>query len=1054
MLSIGVLAIWGAISFVLMPKQYNPEIVAPAFSITTELPGISSEETHDLLTRKIEDAISEIPNIDDISSQSFVGGRSVVGVKFIVGYPEKDATVAINQRIQDLRPSLPSNASAPLVQSIRPDDVPIIDIAISSPSLSETSLRKLALDVSDSLKLVPGVSTSDVKGGLVNHLQVKLDAKSLSARNITVSEVESAIVRSNGNLFSADIQGTSNNPFISVEGGIGDADELSRVVLRESEGGSVLRLGDVAEVSLEPNDISEYIRLSEKNRESVDTVHIVLSKLKGENATSVSNGVIEKIDSLKGSLIPDSVSVSVLRDEGKTASEEISKLSFDLVKSVAIVGILLALFLGSRNALVASVSIPLVLLAVFGVGLLAGQTINRITLFALILSLGLLVDDAIVVVENIVRSVRLFPNESRIKLIVRAVDEVGGALALSTIIMALAFIPMAFVSGMMGPYMGPIPFFVPAALFASLFISVTLNPFLAFLSMPRKIESTKENILVRSFEKIERMYVKTLSTLLRDSKRRKSALLATGFVLIIALILPLTPLVPFRMLPKADKDHFSVYVDLPNGTSLQKTEKATRALEAVLLKDPDILSVDSFVGAAPIADFNGLFKGSSGRNLESQSTLTAHLSSIHDRSVTSESIAFRVRDSIERNFRSSFPDAVTRIIEDPPGPPVLSTFLLKVKGPDAKTREEMASDFSVMSSKIAGVVDIDTSIPERTVDPTYRINSDKAILFGVSPNEIERSLQTALSGSNIGLFRSSDSGQIARKEPEYIMVRFAKEDRTKDQDLTNIQVLSNEGKSLPITEFLEPIDQSVEKTNFSDNREETTIVSAEMGNRSIIYAVIDLFPKLLHYRLPNNSGEVVSWSPFGVTYQDHSTGDQYRIEVGGEWKLTLEVFRDLGIVMGVVMFLIFFVLAARTKSFIVPGIIMVSIPLGLIGILPGFALLQAVKGTYFNATSMIGIIALSGLSVKNAVIYLEYLEPLRKSGMSIREALVEAGRIRLLPIILTSLAAILGSLTIVSDPVWEGLAWSIIFGLSASTVLTLIIFPLLYFVFERRHWEK
>ena len=505
------------------------------------------------------------------------------------------------------------------------------------------------------------------------------------------------------------------------------------------------------------------------------------------------------------------------------------------------------------------------------------------------------------------------------------------------------------------------------------------------------------------------------------------------------------------MLPKADKAHFSIYLDLPDGTALDTTDQATQALTKVLLEDPDILRVESFVGAAPIVDFNGLFKGSSGRMIESQATLVAHLTEPNNRNSTSESIAFRIRDTLFP-FRAAFPDAVTRIIEDPPGPPVLSTFLLKVKGEESETRERIARDLATVAEHIDGVVDIDTSIPERGVNPTYTIDTEKASSLGVSLLDIGSSIQSALSGSHVGLFHASEN-ETLYKEPQYIIIRFAQEDRTQERDLSRIKVVRKTGELIPLTTLLEPTDQSIERVISSDNRMETTFVSAEMGNRSIVYAVLDIFPSLLKYHLPDNTGEEISWSPLSVTYQDRSTGKQYQVEIDGEWKLTVEVFRDLGIVMGVVMFLIFFVLAARTKSLLVPGLIMVSIPLGLIGILPGFAMLQAIKGTYFNATSMIGVIALSGLSVKNAIIYLEYLEPLKESGRPIHEALVEAGRIRLLPIVLTSLAAIFGSFTIVSDPVWEGLAWSIIFGLSASTFLTLIIFPLLYFVFERKHWS-
>ncbi len=1055
-LTIGVLMLWGILSFVLMPKQYNPEIVAPAFTVSTEFPHTSAEEIRSFLTRPIEDGIASLPKVDAITSQSIAGGRSIVMVKFLVGSSQDNAVTSLNQKLRDIQPTLPTTASEPLVRSIDPDTVPIIDIGLTSPTRSEGSLRELAIAVTDELKLVPGISSAEMVGGRTNHLQIELDGTALIARNITIPEITTAIARANG-AFSIDtLQATSTNPIISLTGNINGIEDASHIILREN-GSTLLRLGDIARISYDHGYSTSFVRLTEKDQTTTPVVHIALAKLKGENATTVSKQTLAALETLRGRMIPDDVTVSVLRDEGQTASEEISKLSFDLVKSILIVSVLLAIFLGVRNALVASISIPLVLLAVFSVGLLAGQTVNRITLFALILSLGLLVDDAIVVVENIARYFRLYPDEKRLPLIVRAVNEVGGALALSTLTMALAFIPMAFVTGMMGPYMGPIPFFVPAALIISLIISVTLNPYLAYLLTPRheSKNNQKKNIFVRALEKIERSYERTLSTLLSDATKRKQTLIVTALLLFGAFILPFTPLVPFRMLPKADKESFSVYLDLPDNTNVTATDTVATTFEKMILTDHEVVGVESFIGIAPVVDFNGLFRGSSERVGENQATIKVNLTHLQDRSITSETIAFRTRDALER-LQKTIPDATFRIVEDPPGPPVLSTFLLKIEGENDQVREHIARDFAEHSAATRGVVDIDTSIPERGIDSTYRIDTEKAQLLGVSPGDAESTLHTALSGSIVGLYRGTpvaNTNQM-KAEQEYIILRLAPGDRTAEQDLSFIRVPGKNGDLVPLTAFIEKTDQSVERTILTNEREKSTLISAEMGNRSIVYAVLDLFPKLLHYRLPSGTGEIVSWSPFGVVYQDRATGEHYKIMIDGEWKLSLEVFRDLGIVMGAVIFLIFFVLAARTASLIIPILIMVSIPLGLIGIFPGFALLQALKGTYFNATSMIGVIALSGLSVKNAIIYLEYLEPLKRAGRPIREALVETGRIRLLPITLTSLAAILGSLTIITDPVWEGLAWSIIFGLAASTLLTLIIFPLLYFLAKRNHWKN
>lgn len=1052
-LTILILSAWGGLSFFLMPKQYNPEIVAPAFTITTTLPNASTEETYELLTRRIEDAVSELPQRDQMLSQSFAGGRSIVTISFIVGSSREDTTIALRQKLSDTATTLPREASLPIIQSIDPDDVPILDIGFSSQSLSETALRQLAVAVNDQLKLVDGVSKTEVKGGHENNLHVDLSGATLSAHHMTISDVIRTIEQSNGSFGVGSIESNTSEPMISISGDIEDRDTLANIILRE-EDGTFLRLRDVATVSYGIGDISHFVRFGTEELPSESVVHVALSKTKGTNTATVSSAALARLETLKQTIIPESVQTTILRDEGRTSSEEISKLSFDLTKSIVIVGVLLMIFLGFRNALVASISIPLVLLTVFGIGLLVDQTINRITLFALILSLGLLVDDAIVVVENIARYFRLFPNEPKMKLIIRAVDEVGGALMLSTFTMAIVFLPMAFVTGMMGPYMGPIPFFVPTALFASLLISVTLNPFLASI-FTRPIQEASpnqnRNLFSWALSSIESHYTRALSSLLKHSKQRRFALGITAILLLASIALPFTPIVPFRMLPKADKEQFYLTLDLPEEKSIIETDHTTRALEEILLRDVDIESVESFVGTSQIIDFNGLFKGNAGRVAKNQATLKANLTHHDTRKETSESIAFRVGRELD-SFRQEFPDATVRIVEDPPGPPVLSTFLLKIKGENKNEREQIARDIASMASNISGVVDLDTTLPERSSEESYRIQSDKANQLGIPISAITDTLQTALSGAIVGIYHNPVN-QENRNDEAHIIVRFDKESRDSIQDLHTIKLPSRSGQLISLSEIIQQTDQQNDRAILADNRIPTTFVSAEMGDRSIVYAVLDIFPKLLHYQLPDGNGQLVSWSPLSMIYENPHTLDRFSIEIDGEWKLTLEVFRDLGIAMAIGIFLIFFILAARTSSFLIPMLIMVSIPLGLIGILPGFAFLHAIKGTYFNATSMIGVIALSGLSVKNAVIYLEYLEPLKRAGKPLRDALVETGRIRLLPITLTSLAAIFGSLTIISDPVWEGLAWSIIFGLSASTILTLIVFPLLYFIFERKHWN-
>ncbi len=1046
-----VIVVWGVISFVVMPKQYNPEIVAPAFVIITDYSNATSREVYEQITRPMEDKISELQNIDGIMSQSIPGGRSVVTVKFEIGSDQEDAKVLLNQKMQDNMALKPIGAQDPLIRSIDPDDVPIVDIGISSQTYSESSLRKMAFDIADELKKVEGVSKFDVIGGRTKQLSVKPRSAQLAAYNISLQEVISVIASANGVYTSDMISNDARNFIVNISQSISSPEDAGQLIVRE-ENGAFVRLSDIADISYDEGEITHYVDITDKNGNEKPVVHIAFAKLKGANATTVSKGIEERLETLHDSVIPSDVFVTVLRDEGEVAQSEIGKLTYDLIKSIIIVAVLLMIFLGVRNSMIAAVSIPLVLLVVFGVGLLFGHTVNRITLFALILSLGLLVDDAIVVIENIARYFRMYPQENKKKVIVFAVNEVGSALSLSTVTMALAFVPMAFVTGMMGPYMGPIPFFVPAALLASLILSVTINPFLALIFTKQKTQQS-QNVFLRWFGIIEEKYARGVDYLLAERKRYRMTIIIVMIIFVFSVILPFTQLVPFRMLPKADRDQFYVYIDLPSDATSEKMRSVARTVTKSLTQDQYVTNVESFVGVAPVEDFNGLFRGSGQRVYENQATIKINLISHELRNHKSEDIAqeFRLRS---RDINVQYPDLTIRIVEDPPGPPVLATFLIKITGKDDAIREQIAEDILLRVQNISGVDDIDVSSPDYALHQTYKINTEKAQQLGVAPTLIAQTLHTALSGSIAGIYHHQDDIRSSRyAEQEYIIVQLPHDDRDTANVLSTLSITTSYGVQVGIAEFLEKTNTSFDMPIITDERNIVTYISGEMVDRSVVYAAIDLLSQLRTYNIPNGESHLVHWSLFGAEYEDLASGQKYEILIDGEWKLTLEIFRDLGIAMGIAIFMIYFVLAGKIKSFFVPLLIMVSIPLGFIGVFFGFAVLFAIKGTYFNATSMIGIIALAGLSVKNAVIFLEYLEPLHSAGYDLRRALVETGRIRLLPIVLTSLTAILGSLTIISDPVWEGLAWALIFGLTVSTILTLVIFPLMYYAFMKDRWN-
>ncbi|MEI7890578.1 MAG: efflux RND transporter permease subunit [bacterium] len=1045
------IVVWGIGSFILMPKAYNPEIIAPAFTITTSFPGASAQQVQELITRPMENAISELPSIDQLSSHSFDGGQGVTMVQFKVGTPAENAKISISQKLRDNAFQKPMGASDPALVTMDPDDVPIISIALTSDQRSPQALRSLAFEVVDQLKLIDGTSKVSVLGDKLNNLQIELDTEKIATNHLSVSDVIGALQTANGIYSTETLKNRSDKEIIKINGSISSINDAENIVILPNQNNPTL-LKDVATISFGPGEITSNVHYTQKKSTPKEVAYVTIAKIKGANISSVASVITEKLDIIKKQKEFSNIDFSVLRDDGQTAHEEISTLTKHLIFSILIVVIILMAFLGMRNSLIVAISIPLTLLTSFGIGLLAGQTVNRITLFALILALGLLVDDAIVIIENVHRTIKNNPGKEKSALIIQAVDEVGMGVFMSTITILLAFIPMAFVSGMMGPYMSPIPFFVSVTLLVSLFIAFTINPALTGFFSTHETEE-KENIFVKTIHKIENAYAKLIGKLTQDKRKKNLVLISAAVLLFISLLLPLFKIVQFRMLPKANKEQFYIYLDMPSYMTYDTTNKVANELEKSALDYGEVTSVESFVATAPISDFNGLFKGSFMRSGENQATLKINLTPKNQRKQTSEQIAMILREKLSKDVLTNEPDAKITIVEDPPGPPVRSTFFLKVQGNDQQLLDATAKDLEQFAKNIPGIVDLRTTSAQRSVEKQYSIDFEKAGRLGIQAQAIIETLHISVSGFNVARYSAAMNDGGRQTEQQFAIVRMRKDDRQDINNLANITIKSSNGNTVPISELL--IEQPLSKVSeiATDSRQQVTYVSGEMGARSVMYAVFDLFPKLFKYKLSDGTGHIASWSPLGVTLEN-SAGQQVEIKIDGEWKLTLEIFRDLGIAMGIALLLIYFVLVIQLKSIITPLLIMATIPLAMIGVLGGFAILAATKGTYFNATSMIGVIALSGIVVKNAIIYLAYLDELKERKMALTEALMETGRVRLLPILLTSMTAILGSMTIIADPVWEGLAWAIIFGLSVSTILTLIIFPLLYQTFESKKWEK
>lgn len=1043
----------GFLAYQITPKQYNPEVIMPAFEIRVPYPGATAEEVETFITLELEEKIADIHGVDRIRSRSIDGGMAIVNVEFEIGEDLEEAKTKVQSKIAGAADLREAGMGEPLIRNIDPDNVPIITVGVTSDLLDQNQIRTKAVDIMNRIKRIPGVANLELHGGEQRALRVRLDPARMKLRSVSAQDIEQAIQASNIRMPAGKIRTGEYVRDIEVNGILITKEEAEQIFVSDQ-----VKLADIAQITDGYTEKTSYVEVG-KGSHMADAVFLSIAKRKGENAVALAKEIHTELAHELNKDKYENIQYKIYRDDGKVAAEAVNGLGMNLLQSVGIVFLVLLLFLGFRSALLVALAIPLSLALVFIAGLMAGQTINRITLFALILSLGLLVDSATVVVENISRLAK--GDKPKHVFIPRAVNEVGIGLFLSTITSVIVFLPTSQISGMMGAYMGPLSFFVPMALIMSLLVAYVLTPFLADILMPGKLVKKtnpspfqKYNVISRLkglfttkkhkkkkrkrkdlFEYLSLWYARILHSLLSHPKKQKTFLIITFSLLLIVFTFPVLKLVHFRMLPGADKAQYYIYIDAPEGTDLDHLYTMTTDIMSLVSQDKETKSIQSFVGEPPVVDFNGLYKGSHLREGFHLATLRVNLTEPDERSISSGEIVKAMRARIQ-TYQSQ--GLVIRFVEDPPGPPVQATLVAKIKGPDRDVRETIARDIQKKFHNTHGVVDIDTSIEEPYFRTIYAIDHRKALLSAVTTADIAHTLNTALETTRTAQYHISGHNELS-----YIELQYARQNRNAIQDIRNIYIKNQLGEMVPLVSLVKKTDSRNIPTRLNDERAATTYVTAEMQDRSVVYAVIDLMFDIIgnKYRLPDG-GKITSWNLFGISFHD-KTGATYEIDWGGEWEMTVENFRDLGIAMMVAFILIYAVLVAQFRSFAVPGLIMSTIFLGFLGIMPGFAVLDAINGTFLTATSLIGFIALMGIVVNNAILYLEYYTQLQKEGMSVPDALVEAGKTRLRPILLTSATTVLGSLTIAGDPVWSGLAWSIVFGLSLSSLFTLGVFPVL-----------
>ncbi|MEY4505342.1 MAG: hypothetical protein RL154_1642 [Pseudomonadota bacterium] len=1022
-----VILLLGIIAFILTPKEENPQIDVPMASVIVLYPGASAEETQKAIVEPLSRKLSELTGIEHIHGMA-QNGVGVVTAQFKVGEKKNESLVKLYDRVMQNLDILPVNARNPIVKPMDIDEVPIYSIAISGGGFSQKELYDVARSMANPLAQITDASVVGIKGGEKRQFNILLNANKLFEYGLTPLEVSDIVSKSSIAYPLGTLDGQKFSVMVSMDGFIKNANDMSQIIIKTNNGKAIY-LSDLATIEDGVNlQDKEYALISKDLSQNMPQATLFVSKKRGSNAVVVAEALQNRIDEIKKTL-PSGIEIVVTRDDGLKAEHVVNELAFHLAVSIAIIVALLAYMLGRREALIVSLTIPLVFAVTLFVGMLVGQTINRITLFALILSLGLLVDDAIVVIENIHRRFQMNPKADKIETIILATNEVGGPTYIATIAVVFAFLPMLFVTGMMGSYMGPIPLNVPVAMFASLVIAFAFSPWLAAKLLnpdsghhePFDIKKTKLYIKYDAF----------VRPMFSDGKKRLKFWLIMFGLLAFSIALPAFFIVQAKMLPGSNVNTFNITIDLPPDASINESAKVAQCVGNILSKDKNIRDYETFIGMGGVVDFNGLLRGNSIKKSDSIAEIRVNLVDKSKRSEQSGDIVSELRPKIDECEQF----ANIKLVEDPPGPPVLSTIVTEVYGGDKQGRLILAQKIEDIFKHTKRVVDVDILGEKEAIKYEIHPNRLKASELGISVEQIALALSVGANGQVVGVAQIKNSA-----DPVPIFVRYF--DKKSPDDVMATPIRSSSGKLYRVSDVavLETVQKDASIA--SKDLKEVELVTGEMDKRGSVYAMFEIRSKIKE--LTGYKVESDGTMRAGLIVTDEATGQVYHIKNDGEWTVTFDTFRDLGSAFGAALVLIYFLLVAYYGNFKKPGVVAATIPLTLIGIMPGHFIMNMFTPTYFTATSMIGFIALAGIVVRNAIMLVDFTDELILSGKNIEDAVIEAAVIRSRPIMLTALAIALASFVIVLDPVWNGLAVSLIFGVMSATILTLVVTPLMY----------
>ena len=1048
----------GAIALLVTPREEDPQIVVPVAEVVVEAPGSSALEVERQITIPIERVLRAISGVEYVYSMSR-RGAAVVTARFFVGEDREDSLVKLHSALQQHAGELPPQVRGWRVESVSIDDVPILAITLHSRTLDDHALRRVGEELLARLQEVPDTGPSTIHGGRPRQLAVRLDGVALASRGLSFAAVQQALAAAATAVTAGSGQREDRTVTVEASPITPDAAALRDLVVGVFAGQPV-RLGEVARVEDGPSEPSAYVMLhggaarGAADAPPENAVTLAVAKRRGANAVGVAEHLRERLAELRAEVLPDAVEVTITRDSGRTADGKVDELLEGLLVAIVIVVILITMMLGWREAIVVALAVPITFGLTLLVNQLFGYSINRVTLFALILALGLVVDDPIVDVENIHRHLQR-RDRKPLQAVLDAVDEVRPPVIVATLAVILSFLPLFFITGMMGPYMRPMALNVPVAMLMSMVVAFTLTPWMSHLALRGAIGGAHGGAEPQDTA-VHRIYGAIVRPLLRSSAARWMAFGGTAVLFVAALALGALRAVPLKMLPFDNKTELQVLVDLDEGASLERTAAVVGELATLARGLPEVTEVTSYAGTSSPIDFNGLVRKYYRRQAPELGELRVGLLPKTARQHQSHEVALRLRELLGPAAAAA--GAVLQVVELPPGPPVMATVVAEVRGPAIASPAELnaaALQVAARLSREPGVVDVDTSVEARPEELHYELDRAKAALSGIDAAMVAQVLRTAVGGTV-----ATHLHEPRELTPPPVELRLLPWQRADAQALAELRVLGRDGAMVSLAEIGAFSRVPAEGTIHRKNLQRVAYVFAEAAGRPPAEIVLDVgadrgeaaaAPRALGERSMLHNGGGDPWQlPEGFAVD-------WRGE--GEWKITLDAFRDLGLAFLAACLGIYILLVHETRSYTLPLVLMLSIPLTILGILPGFWLLNLLMDVpvagvgnpvFFTATGMIGMIALAGIAVRNSIILIDFVQGAEKRGHDLEAAILESGAVRLRPIVLTAGAAILAAIPITLDPIFSGLAWALIFGLIVSSAFTLVLVPVVYFLLRRR----